>query len=138
MLEKSSTPHNSAFELVARPLAPAPDVPAAELEARLRNIRKEMEKDGLDAVVLTDNKNIRYFTDFCTLSWVYKARPVFGLITANDIYVFASKGEATLMGLKSRAFTPQFFDGYLTEAVTLLAGAICKSFKGSHPRIGLD
>ncbi|MEM5433422.1 Peptidase M24 (plasmid) [Cupriavidus taiwanensis] len=129
---------NSIPVKIARPLPPAPDVPHDELEARLRIIRKEMERDHFDVIVLSDKKNIQYFADFHTLSWAYKARPVFGIITANDFFVLGSKTESKNVNLKPRAFTAQYYDGYLAEAVELVVNSICKSCKGIAPRIGLD
>ncbi|WP_321897272.1 M24 family metallopeptidase [Burkholderia cepacia] len=124
--------------LIARPLPPAPDVPAEDLADRLKRVREEMDKAHLDVIVLSDRKNIEYFTGFQTLSWFYKARPVLGLVTAKDIFVVASKGEATLIGLKPRNFTPKYFDGYLVDAVALLSETIRSSTSGTQPRIGLD
>ncbi|WP_246226074.1 M24 family metallopeptidase [Chelativorans xinjiangense] len=123
---------------ISGPLPPAPEVPADELEARLKNLRKEMEQDRLDAIVLSDRKNIEYFTDFRTLSWAYKARPVFALITAADLVVFGSMAESKNVHLRPRAFTAQYYDGYLAEAVAALADIIRKAFKGMAPRIAVD
>lgn len=124
------------LEVARRP--PAPNVPPEELAARLHNIRKEMEHDRLDAIVLTDKKNIEYFTDFHTLSWAYKARPVLALITAADLVLFGSLAESKNVRLKPRSFTAQYYDGYLAEAVSSLSDTIRRSSKGTSPRIALD
>lgn len=126
------------LNLIASPLPPAPDVPADELQARLRNIRKEMEQDQLDVIVLSDKKNIEYFTDYHTLGWMYKARPVFVLITAKDLIFVGSLVEGKGVNLKPRSFTAEFYNGYLAEGVSALAASIKGAFKGAAPRIAMD
>jgi Xaa-Pro dipeptidase len=125
------------LRLPSTPLAPAPDVPSDELQTRLAKIRKQMDLDGLDAIVLSDKKNIQYFTDFFTLSWAYKARPVFAVITANSLVLIGSLAEAKNVKLKSRVFTAEYYDGYMVEAVTLISDTIKKACKGAV-RVGID
>ncbi|CAD6563417.1 M24 family metallopeptidase [Paraburkholderia sabiae] len=124
--------------LIARPRPPAPKVPARELETRLKRIRQEMERDGLDVIVLSDKKNIEYFTDYHTLGWMYKARPVFVLVTAKELLLVASIIETKGVGLEPRNFTAQFYDGYLAEGVVLAAKIIRKIFTGVTPRVAID
>ncbi|RWM38705.1 M24 family metallopeptidase [Mesorhizobium sp.] len=118
--------------------APAPDVPPAELAARLENIRKEMEHDGLDAIILSDKKNIEYFTDYHTLSWAYKARPVFALITTSELVLLGSLAESKNVQLKPRVFTAHYYHGYLAEAVAALAEVIRQKSHGTTRRIAVD
>ncbi|SEK12283.1 M24 family metallopeptidase [Paraburkholderia diazotrophica] len=127
-----------SVNLLTHPLPPAPKVPAAELDTRLERIRHEMERDGLDIIVLSDQKNIEYFTDYHTLGWMYKARPVFVIVTANELQLVASIIETKGVGLEHRNFTTQFYNGYLVEGVVLIAEIIRKSFTGLTPRIAID
>ncbi|MGY5795610.1 aminopeptidase P family N-terminal domain-containing protein, partial len=53
---------------------PAPSVPEKELRQRLENIRREMNNAEIDVLVLTDKKNIDYFSDYQELSWDSKTR----------------------------------------------------------------
>lgn len=137
-METRTISSNAAPALVAgsRPLAP--DVPADELAARLKNIRREMAADQLDVIVLTDVKNIQYFTDFRTFSWYFNSRPFFALITAKDLYVVGATYEKAHVEYKSRAFSPLYYDGYLDEGVKQVANTIRNKFKAQRPRIGID
>ncbi|RUV96489.1 Xaa-Pro peptidase family protein [Mesorhizobium sp.] len=117
---------------------PAPDVPFDELAARLASIRKEMEADGLDVIVLTDVVNIQYFTDFKSFSWYYNSRPFFGIITADDLFVLAATYERAHVNWKPRVFSGLYYDGYIDQGVKLVADSIRDLFKGKSPRIGID
>ena len=137
-METRPTSSNTANELIARPLPPAPDVPADELAARLQNIRREMNADELDAIVLTDRKNIQYFTDFRSYSWYFNSRPFFVLITNNDLILFGATYERAHVDWKPRAFSGLYYDGYFEEGVACVASAVRDRFKGSNPRIAID
>ncbi|ACC76442.1 Xaa-Pro peptidase family protein [Paraburkholderia caribensis] len=97
---------------------PAPAVPIAEMHQRLANIRSEMVKAKIDVIVLTDKKNIDYFTDYQELSWDHKARPVFVAISLQDFALFGSLGESRTVEIRPRVFDPVYYNGYLDEAVT--------------------
>jgi Xaa-Pro aminopeptidase len=77
------------------PAPPSPDVPLNERNDRLAAVRREMAQHGVDFLVLTDQKNIEYFTDYRTLSWGYHSRPLFVVIDHQDILVVANKTAAT-------------------------------------------
>ncbi|RUV18702.1 MULTISPECIES: Xaa-Pro peptidase family protein [unclassified Mesorhizobium] len=117
---------------------PPPAVPADELGARLKSIRREMDADGLDLIVLTDANNIQYFTGYRTLHWYYNCRPVFAAITARDLVVFAAFHEKPHVEWKPRAFSVKFYDGYVDEGVRLVADTIRDLFKGKTLRTGID
>lgn len=125
-----------AFSVSPRP--PAPPVPPQELDTRLANIRREMDAAKLDIMVLSDRKNIEYFTDFHTLSWAYKARPVFAAISATELVLFGSLTEANVIASKPRAFTVAHYDGYLTEAVRTIGAWARTANSGRTGRIGTD
>ncbi|MEL7464436.1 MAG: Xaa-Pro peptidase family protein [Pseudomonadota bacterium] len=54
-----------------------PDFPTAEFEARLARAQKEMTAAGLDALFLTTESELRWFTGFRTLFWQSPTRPWF-------------------------------------------------------------
>ncbi|MBY5324283.1 aminopeptidase P family protein [Rhizobium leguminosarum] len=116
----------------------APDVSAEELASRLSNIRREMDADGLDVIVLTDVVNIQYFTDFRSYSWYFHSRPFFALITATEISVIAATYERAHVDWKPRGFTGLYYDGYVEEGVKFVADTIRHVFKAKSPRIGID
>ncbi|MGF6980405.1 Xaa-Pro dipeptidase [Paraburkholderia sp. JPY465] len=129
--------HDTATK-VGMALRPAPDVPLAELEGRLSRVRREMERSQLDAIVLTDIKNVQYVTDFFTLSWMYKARPVFALLTADDLIVIGSKTEQKNVSYKPRTFKAVYYHGYLSEGLAALSETIQAHFSGRTVRLGID
>ncbi|MEX3846821.1 MULTISPECIES: M24 family metallopeptidase [Paraburkholderia] len=118
--------------------APAPPVPENELRQRLTNIRREMAKAGIDVIVLTDKKNVDYFTDYQELSWDHKARPIFAAISSQDFALFGSLGEATTIQLRDRIFEPVYYKGYLDEAVTAVSDWLEGKTTGSGVHIAVD
>lgn len=52
-----------------------PDFPQAEFEARMERVQSAMASRGLDAIFLTTEAEIRYFTGFRTLFWQSPTRP---------------------------------------------------------------
>ena len=50
--------------------------PTAEFEARVARARDAMERDGLDALLLTAKENVVYFTGIRTIGWTSKHRPM--------------------------------------------------------------
>lgn len=128
----------AAPEIFMRQLPLAPDVSAEELSQRLRNIRREMEADELDALVLTDVKNIQYFADFRSFSWYFNSRPFFALITAEAFFLFAAAYEKPYVDAKKRPFVGLYYDGYHDVAAAAVAEAVRAAFKGRTPQIGID
>lgn len=129
---------SAAPKLVSATRPPPPPVPAEELASRLKNIRREMEIDELDVIVLSDVKNMQYFTDYRSLHWYFSSRPMFALITADDLIVVGAKHEKPHIEFKPRAFSPRFYDGYVDEAVVLTADSIRDMFVGKAPRLAID
>lgn len=129
---------NEPSTLVVGPLPPAPDVPVQELAARLDSVRREMEADALDAIVLTDVKNTQYFLDFRSNSWFFNSRPFFTLITSQDLIIFAAGYEQAFIDGKPRGFTARYYDGYINEGATAVADVVRGLFKGKSPKIAID
>ncbi|WP_342723865.1 Xaa-Pro peptidase family protein [Bradyrhizobium sp. B097] len=120
-----------------KPLPPAPPVPAAELERRRAGVRAQMSKAGIDVIVLSDQKNVAYLTDYRSLSWSYHARPVFAAISADDMVVFGSLAEARTVEVRARSFSSRYYDGYLPEAVAAISAWISERVSGPR-RTALD
>jgi Xaa-Pro dipeptidase len=113
------------------PAPPSPDVPARELNNRLAAVRREMTKAEMDFLVLTDQKNIEYFTDYRTLSWGYHSRPLFVVIDHHDILVVANRIETRNLESKSRNFLIAYYEGYLADG----AAAIVKEISARDPAL---
>lgn len=128
----------AASTLVGRPFPPAPNVSSEELSARLGAIRREMEADKLDVIVLTDVKNTQYFTDFRSFSWYFNSRPFFTVITASDLILYAAAYEQAYVEQRPRAFSALYYDGYVTEGAGLVVESIRNAFKGRSISIGVD
>ncbi|TKT69560.1 aminopeptidase P family protein [Aquamicrobium sp. LC103] len=97
-----------------------------------------MEHDGLDAIVLSDKKNVEYVTDLQTLSWAYKARPLFVLVTARELIVIGSLAERKNVETRPRGFVARYYNGYLVEAVAMVVDAVQVTVGTSTPTIALD
>ncbi|RWM38781.1 MAG: aminopeptidase P family protein [Mesorhizobium sp.] len=124
--------------LNARPLPTSPAVPMAELESRLSRARAGMMCSEIDVMVLTDQKNVHYFTDYRTLSWAYKARPVLAVITHDRLLVVGSMPESKLIESTPRVFSAVLYDGYLPEAVDALADQIAGMPVANRRQIAID
>ncbi len=61
--------------------APARGFPEAEYETRLENAQRLMAEQGLAAILLTTEPEIRYFSGFQTLFWQSPTRPWFLLVS---------------------------------------------------------
>ncbi|RKT10793.1 Xaa-Pro aminopeptidase [Paraburkholderia sp. RAU2J] len=118
--------------------SPAPPVSESELRQRLANIRREMANAKIDVIVLTDKKNVDYFTDYQELSWDHKARPIFAAISSRDFALFGSLGEARTVELRSRIFDPVYYNGYLDEAVIAVSNWVKDMTTGGAAHIAVD
>ncbi|NGO53895.1 aminopeptidase P family protein [Mesorhizobium camelthorni] len=120
-----------------RPLPPAPAVPIDEIKRRRLAVMEEMARSNIDVIVLTDHQNIQYLTDYQSLSWTYNARPVLAAISTADLQLFGSLAEARTVEARERSFTAHYYDGYLPEAVDVIAGWIKQAGPGLR-RIAVD
>lgn len=120
------------------PAPPSPDVPLGELAIRLASVRREMVQDAIDFLVLTNQKNIEYFTDYRTLSWGYHSRPLFVVIDQQDILVVANKIEARNLESKPRAFSIVYYVGYLAEGARAIAHEISTRDPAVRAKAAID
>jgi len=120
------------------PAPPSPDVPPEEQTRRLASVRYEMARDAIDFLVLTNQKNIEYFTDYRTLSWGYHARPLFVVMSQDDLLVVANRIETRNLESKSRAFSIVYYTGYLAEGAQAIVQEISARDPAARTRIGID
>jgi Xaa-Pro dipeptidase len=120
------------------PLPAAPEVPHAELQARLERTRREMARERVDFLVLTSRANFEYYTDHHTLTWGYHARPLFAVITPAKLLVVASRAELRNIGLRERHFEAAPYDGYLAEAAAAVIATIAAEDRSGRGTVALD
>jgi Xaa-Pro dipeptidase len=132
------TPSTHSLMLASTPRPPAPGIAASELQDRLARIRQAMADTGIDFIILSDRKNVDYVTDYASLSWAYKARPIFAVVSSTELWLFGSLGESVNVALKPRHFTACYYDGYLPEAVDAIAARIQSAGSLRAPHIAVD
>lgn len=120
------------------PAPPSPDVPLNELTRRLDAVRCEMSAHEVDFLVLTDQKNIEYFTDYRTLSWGYHSRPLFVVIDHQDVLLVANKIETRNLKTRARDFSIVYYDGYLAEGARAVVQEIAIRDQGTTAKSAID
>lgn len=123
--------------LSARPLPPSPGVPLTELELRISRVRTQMTKSRLDVIVLTDPKNIQYFTDFRLLGGVDKTRPNMAILT-HDKFIFIGSLLYVKYLESLHVVSGVTYSGYLAEAVDALGDQLATLPTLDRKRIGID
>lgn len=69
--------------------------PAAEFQARWKRAQALLPDAGLDALVLTSQRNFEYFTGFRTPAWYIKSRPLFVVVpSSGPPFAVASEAHA--------------------------------------------
>jgi Xaa-Pro aminopeptidase len=120
------------------PAPPSPDVPLDERTNRLAAVRREMNSAEIDFLVLTDQKNIEYFTDYRTLSWGYHSRPLFVVIDHRDILLIANRTEARNLEGRARDFLIVYYEGYLAEAASAIVQEIAARDRAATAKAAID
>ncbi|TPJ52410.1 aminopeptidase P family protein [Mesorhizobium sp. B2-6-4] len=120
------------------PAPPSPDVSLDELAMRLAAVRSEMAQDAVDFLVLTNQKNIEYFTDYRTLSWGYHSRPLFVVIDHRDILVIANRIESRNLESRPRAFSIVYYAGYLAEGARTIVQEISARDPAATTKAAID
>ncbi len=116
---------------------PRPEAPPGENARRIHRLHREMERGGIDIVVLTDQANIEYFLGYHTLTWAYKARPLFAVVSLHGQTLIASQAEIRNVGQAQRDFQAVYYAGYLADACKAAAGVIA-AHSVARPRIAID
>ena len=120
------------------PAPPAPDVPRPELSRRLNALRKEMASDSLEFLVLTDQKNVEYVTEYRSLSWGYHSRPLFVIVDHDHVTVVANRTEARNLESAARTFRIVYYEGYLAEGAKAIVDELNRMDPSARLAAGLD
>lgn len=59
------------------------DFPGAEFARRYARLRRLMEAESIDAVIPTQEENVRYFTGYLSILWMSRFRPVVAILPAD-------------------------------------------------------
>ena len=112
--------------------------PETEFRTRVERAQKKMEADGVDALLLMTEPDVRYFTGFLTQFWQSPTRPWFLLVPRSG------KPIAIIPKIGQQYMSQTWLDDVRSwpaprpddEGVSLLCDAI-KELPGSTPVIGL-
>jgi len=112
--------------------------PEAEFQARCDRAQAAMAEAGLDALLLTTEPELRYFTGFLTQFWLSPTRPWFGVLPAEG------KPVAVIPAIGAECMARTWVDDIRTwsspapedEGVSLLDATLTE-LAGRAPRIGL-
>lgn len=123
-----------------------PDFPRAEFEARWRRARRIMKEDGIDALLLTNQENLRYFAGFNQGAWCCKHFYFFMLLPCDETIppalIFAN-GFQTLAKVSwveevhHWNWPKGFYMSHETNAIPLIADVL-KQKKLSDGVIGME
>lgn len=119
-------------------MPPPRGFPAAEFEARTGRAQAMMGEAGFDALLLTTEPEVRYFTGYLTQFWQSPTRPWFLIVPA------AGKPVAVIPTIGAECMARTWIDEIRTwpaprpadEGVALLAETLCE-FAGAAARVGL-
>lgn len=120
------------------PIEPERGFPQAEFEARMRRVQAAMRAARLDAVLLTTEPDVRYFTGFFTQFWESPTRPWFVVLPLEG------KPVAVIPEIGAAGMAATWIDDIHTwpaprpedDGVTLLAGVI-KALPRRFARLGV-
>lgn len=110
-----------------------------ELEMRNLRIRQVLERNGLDALIVTNKETFEYFTGYRSLFWVSAARPFFAILStaqANPIIICASI-ETRNAEYNPGGCTFLFYNGFIDDALANLSTAL-KGMLPAPPRLAID
>lgn len=112
--------------------------PVEEFESRLARAQSAMSKAGLDALLLTTEPEIRYFTGFLTRFWESPTRPWFLIIPSDGqpIAVIPAIGAALMEKTWIRDIRTWNAPDLEDDGISLLAETLTE-LTGSTGRIGL-
>jgi len=109
---------------------PKVEVPSGEHSSRIHSLRRQMERCRIDVIVLTDQANIEYFLGYHTLTWAYKARPLFAVISDCNQTLVASRTEVRNVEHSPGEFQAVYYAGYLSDACRTLSDVIASHAPG--------
>jgi Xaa-Pro aminopeptidase len=115
-----------------------PDFERSEIESRQNRARLLMEKEKLDALLLTTEQNYRYLSGHRSLFWVSKTRPMFMVLPIDSDPVLLVAG-AELGVARSTTWVDDLrtWTGWATEGVQALAD-VMREKRLDRGRIGAE
>lgn len=114
----------------------APLASPAEFADRVRRLREEMERAGVDVVVLSSRENFEYFTNYRSGAWTYHARPLFLVIGRATQVIVAPQISRSLSAAETQC-EARLYQGSLPDAAQTVV-EVCRSLKADPARVGLD
>lgn len=101
--------------------------PVAEFRARTARAQDAMAAAGLDALLLTTEPELRYFTGFLTRFWESPTRPWFLILprTGDPVAVIPAIGASLMRTTWIADIRTWRSPDYEDDGVSLLAGALC-------------
>ena len=117
---------------------PARGFPISEFEARLAKAQSQMASEGLSAILLTTEPEVRYFSGFLTQFWQSPTRPWFMLLPASGkpIAVIPEIGRACMSNTWVEDIRTWDAPNPQNEGITLLADTLGK-IAGKSGTIGM-
>ncbi|MCR9125038.1 MAG: Xaa-Pro peptidase family protein [Rhodobacteraceae bacterium] len=119
-------------------MSPARGFPRSEYRDRTARAQAMMAEAGLDALLLTTEPEVRYFTGFLTRFWESPTRPWFVIVPAqgDPVAVIPSIGAALMGQTWVQDIRCWRAPDYTDDGIGLLAAALCE-FSGLNGAIGV-
>jgi Xaa-Pro dipeptidase len=110
-----------------------------ELAGRNLRIRKLLDENNLDALVVTNRETFEYFTGFRSLFWVSAARPFFAIISTAQTSptVICASIERRNADYNPGNCTFLFYNGFVDDALANLSTTL-KEALSARPRLAID
>jgi Xaa-Pro aminopeptidase len=110
-----------------------------ELAQRNARIRALLERDGLDALIVTNKETFEYFTGYRSLFWVSAARPFFAILStaADSPMVICAAIESRNAQYNPGDCAFRFYNGFIDDALANLKAALTDLLP-SQPRLAID
>jgi Xaa-Pro aminopeptidase len=97
-----------------------------------------MERQNLDAVILSSRLNFEYWTGYQSLSWAYQARPLFSVVTHRNMTVIGSAAERRNIEQRNRPFEVAYYSGFAREAAHAVVDLIAASATAGASTVAID
>lgn len=97
----------------------------SELTGRTHRVQQELARRGLDALVLTDEVNVKYFTGMATPSFATRSRPLIVIVPATaDPILICSRSQSANARAASAIQNIRPFERFEPDAVQELVGCL--------------
>ncbi|WP_287321243.1 M24 family metallopeptidase [Mesorhizobium sp.] len=111
---------------------------ADELELRISRMRGRMSDAELDVIVLTDPKNVEYFTGYRSLHPVQKTRPVMAVLTHEHAIIIGSLSTVKFIEDLPAHISAVAYAGYLAEAIIAVDNHISAMPNAERKHVAID